>query len=231
MSPARLLLAALCAALLAVQAHADPTSALMSQLQQQQDPAGCGELLGRCCMRKGAAARCSSRQLACVPLEGAQNLRCHACGDEGEPACDGGACNDATLQAFLPGGRTYSICVRVATEVAPVDEATVSDDKRGNGGGRRNPPGKLNAKERRREKQRLDSERGRQARGIGCGAAAPCRGRQACFGAVCVACGAPGQPCCDKGAACRQFGAGGAVQCVDDAAAGAKMCRPAAAEF
>ena len=80
-------LAAVILALCLSAAVADPTTSLMQQLSGKRDPQGCGKLGRRCCLKKAAAGRCSGKATACVAKDGPQDLRCHACGDAGMPAC------------------------------------------------------------------------------------------------------------------------------------------------
>jgi hypothetical protein len=94
---------------LAPRAAADSTAFATTLALSGKEPAGCGGLEEPCCLKR--AARCGAAGLACLPLTGAQALRCHACGGEDQPACEGGL-RGARFQRFMdcvamPGGRAW----------------------------------------------------------------------------------------------------------------------------
>jgi hypothetical protein len=91
-APAAVALGVLALLALAPPAAADSTAFATTLALSGKDPAGCGQLDRPCCLARGRSGglRCSGANLACLPRDGAQALRCHACGGESQPACEGG---------------------------------------------------------------------------------------------------------------------------------------------
>ncbi|GBF97917.1 hypothetical protein Rsub_10590 [Raphidocelis subcapitata] len=181
-------------AALAPRAAADATAFATTLALKGQDPAGCGQLEEPCCLARGA--RCGAAGLACLPLTGAQALRCHACGGEDQPACQGRKC-DQGLTAV--DASPVPICIAASR---PIPAAPGRGSDRG----------------------RADNARGQLIMGA-CSADADCKGKRTCAGGQCVACGGPGQPCCGAPQPCRKYGRGrGDLACVFSAAAGIGVC-------
>lgn len=214
--------AALLALLMLQMAVADPTTALMSQLDSGVDPPDCGDIGKACCLR--ASQKCVSAQLVCASVNGPQSQQCTSCGEDTQPVCANGGCNDNTLQAFELPGRNYRTCLFVPQRVAPA-LANVDPNPTG--------PIKDRARRMRLEKLRKDDDLGRQMRGVGCGlpgSTVTCRGKSYCQSGVCIRCGIKDRPCCPTGNPCRDLqGRRAGLQCVDETSvpngSGTKMCR------
>lgn len=76
---------------------------------------------------------------------------------------------------------------------------------------------------------RSDSVLG-QLLGGKCAATSDCKAaHKVCAAGVCVACGSLNRPCCEAATAppCKDYGAGGRVQCVREERLGASFCRAA----
>ncbi|GBF97915.1 hypothetical protein Rsub_10588 [Raphidocelis subcapitata] len=193
------LLLALCLAPLAA---ADATAFATTLAMKTTDPAACGLLGQPCCLARGRSGglRCGAGGLACVPLTGAQALRCHACGGEDQPACDGGKCDQGLSP--IAGAGVVPICIAATRPLPPRSTSS-------------NPA----------ERARLDNAFGQRVMGA-CAAAADCAGNRVCAGGICVPCGGPRQACCRAPAApCRQYGPGpGALACAADARLGISTC-------
>ncbi|GBF97930.1 hypothetical protein Rsub_10603 [Raphidocelis subcapitata] len=203
-------------AALAPRAAADATAFATTLALKGQDPAGCGQLEEPCCLARGA--RCGAAGLACLPLTGAQALRCHACGGEDQPACEGRKC-DQGLTAV--DASPVAICIAASRPIPAADaDADAPGRGRGNGNGR----GRGSDRGQGNDRGRADNARGQIIMGA-CSADADCKGKRTCAGGQCVACGGPGQPCCGAPQPCRKYGRGrGDLACVFSAAAGIGVC-------
>jgi hypothetical protein len=165
-------------------------------------------------------------------------------------------CGDGTLGAFEIPDKPYKLCLTKPKTAAPAVLGALSDTtpaavraasqggagtaataaaaadaasglggawSMGFGGG-----DGASARAKAYEKMRQDDEKGRQARGIGCGGASSktrCSGRQACIAGVCVPCGGQDAPCCvGRRAQCWTYDTSTRLQCVQEGQ-GVSMCR------
>lgn len=213
-----LLLACVLGALLSPQhVSADPTDQMAALIRAKKDPPGCGNLGAACCMKRSAAAggKCNSANLACYSPAGGE-LTCNPCGVESTssfvPACAGRKCDKGLVFSKTPDGFT---CV-------PGDKKVPSDaytplDKSLKGAARMKAL---------RDKMKRDNKIGKSLGMGGCAGDSDCQGGRACVKGVCSPCGAPGQPCCSKGAACRSYGGVGSAEvlCEFDVTLKFNMC-------
>jgi hypothetical protein len=93
---------------------ASDASGGLQMLASGLDPQGCGELDAICCHPGGQAPGGCKQVMACLGPE----LRCRACGGEGEPACSGEASSvlDISWRAVgTPDGRRVVGACRLAS--------------------------------------------------------------------------------------------------------------------